>query len=131
MGVITRAPVSAVPMTAPPCQINGGSPPAFWPALGLAAWQAAPAGPAPAVPLRCPVLTGVLACVTQAAVACDEVCVVASADPLATARVAAPPATSVRVARRPRRLLNALFIRVLLSCLGHMAPDAHVQLPDL
>src|SRR5215472_12199729 len=72
MGVMTRGPVWAVPMTAPPCQINGGSPMAFWPALGLAASHAAVAGCAPMMPLRCPVRTGVLACVTQEAAACDE-----------------------------------------------------------
>src|SRR5712691_1820908 len=64
------------------------------------------------MPLRCLVRTGVLAFVTQAAAACDEVCVAASADPPAAARVAAPAATRVRVAGRPRRLLNAVFIRV-------------------
>src|SRR6266567_1080771 len=63
------------------------------------------------MPPMCPTRTGLLAFETQAPGACDEVCVAASADPPATARVAAPAATRVKVARMPR-LLNAVFIRV-------------------
>src|SRR6185437_16792752 len=117
MGVMTRVPVELVPMTLPPWKSNGGVPRAGLPALLMLLWmwlallaarQAALAGTAPMTPEMCAARTGVLAFVAQAA-KCDGPGVAASADPPATARVATPAATRVRVVRK-LRLYNALFI---------------------
>src|SRR5690348_7837999 len=102
MGVMTRGPVWAVPITAPPCQINGGLPMAGWPAVG----QSALAGWAALIPLMAPTRTGVGAFETQVPAA-DGAAGAASADP--PVRAAAPAATRIRAARKPRRV-NAVPI---------------------
>lgn len=117
MGVRTRVPVEAVPMTLPPWKSSGGVPIAGSPALLmsgrillLATRQALLAGTAPTTPAMCPARTGVLVFETQAP-GCDEADVAASADPPAAAKIAAPAAARVKVRRR-LRLANWLFIRV-------------------
>src|SRR5215467_563816 len=103
MGVMTRGPVWAVPMTAPPCQINGGFPLAGWPA----SWQSLLAGWAAMMPLRAPTRTDWGVFVTQVPAA-DGPAVAANADP--PVRAVAPATTRIRVARK-LRCLNAVLIR--------------------
>src|SRR5215469_11535759 len=109
MGVMTRGPVELVAMTLPPWKSSGGVPRAGSPAglmLVRMRAQARLAGTAPMTPAMWPARTGALAFAMQET-ACDGAGVAASADP--PARIAAPAATRVRVARRLRRR-NTVFI---------------------
>src|SRR5260370_14051828 len=119
IGVRTRGPVTAVPITAPPCQISGGVPLAVSPAVGdwrLSAGHRVWTSRALTMPAKRP-MRGPWPFLAQAPGACDEVLGTASAAVLVASRVAVPSATTVRVARRARRL-NALAIRVLRSVPG-------------
>src|SRR5260370_41439129 len=116
IGVRTRGPVTAVPITAPPCQISGGVPLAVSPAVGawpLSAGQPVWTSRALTMPAKRP-MRGPWPFLAQAPGACDGVLGTASAAVLVASRVAVPSATTVKVARRARRL-NPLAIRVLRS----------------
>src|SRR5579862_7340177 len=124
MGVMTRGPVSLVPITAPPCQISGGTPSALSPAFLiacstrlslLAALQAALAGTAGPMPEMCPTRRGVLAFATQAAAAVwldDGAALAVSGFAMASPKASAATAARIRVKPRPRRLC-AFLIRFL------------------
>ena len=117
-----QGPVTAVPITAPPCQISGGVPLAVSPAVGalvLRAGQPVWAFTALTMPAKWPI-RGPWPFEAQALGVCDGVLAAASAAVLVASRVAVPSAATVRAARRPRRL-RVLAIRVLRSAPGTRA----------
>src|SRR5215469_8451945 len=119
---MTRGPVEAVPITAPPCQISGGVPlavsPAAW-ALVLSAGQPVWMSMALTMPAKWPA-RGPWPFPGQALAACAGLLGAASAAVLVASRVTVPNAATVRAARRPRRL-SALAIRVLRYARGTRA----------
>src|SRR5690348_3800808 len=122
IGVITSGPVTAVPITAPPCQISGGVPLAVSPAVGalvLSTGQPVWMSRAPTMPAKRPI-RGPWPLLAQAPGVCDGVLGAASAAVLVASRVAVPNAATLRTARRPRRLI-ALAIRVLPFAPGSRA----------